>query len=384
MSKFLSVSFLVVILGLNSLCCISRKPTPTEEQPQSAITEPPVIATATGVTQMEAPTVLPPTAEPQIEQPTAEPTAVPQIEQPTVETDSLPGITINRSQILTITEKIVLENQGQGEATQFELFVALPRTISPLQTMLSTTIDPPDYTVITDDYQNQFAKFSIPSIKPGEKVEINAVFRVEANSVTFNAGDCTGELPRHDIESEKNIESDAPEVMQLSRELAAGKPNACAVTRSIYDYVRKNMTYEYLGGPDQGALKTLQTMTGDATEYADLMTALTRAAGIPAQFVSGVYYNSQSDDPEIAKKLEWVMTYLPGIGWAPVNPYWGKFSEDGDEYFAVNTRHQVIFTLGRNLEILNGYLFYYYKFKHSPDRPASFNIEETWLVQPEP
>jgi len=286
-------------------------------------------------------------------------------------------------QIYAVSETVVLENQGPGDATDIEMYLALPRTITPLQARLSMIIDPPGYTVIVDEYLNEFAYITIPAIKAGETVEITASYRMAVNGIKVHTGDCTGELPQDDTGAEPYLEVNAPQMMQLSRELAEGKPDACAVSRSIYDYVRLNMQYDVFNPGSIGALQTLQTMTGDCTEYADLMIALSRAAGIPALYVDGVTCCTESGYAAGENKHNWVMAYLPEVGWAPMDPTWGKNSASGDAYFAAITPDHIIVSQGRNLDTLQGYHYYYYTY-HWGNQTASLIADETWSILPEP
>ncbi len=360
MSKVLVVSFLVLMLAGNSLCCISGKTDRSEAQPSAAVTQPAVVEiTAT---------------QPLVKVPT---------EVPSDMVDALPGISIYDTQIYTVRETVLFQNEGPGDGNDIELYLALPRTITPLQARLSMSIDPPDYTIIVDEYLNEYAYLTIPTIKAGEMMTVTAAFRMAVNGIRVHTGDCIGELPQHDTGSEQYLEADAPQVMQLSSELAAGKPNACAVSRSIYDYVRQNMHYDVFNPGSIGALQTLQTMSGDCTEYADLMIALSRAAGIPAQYVDGVTCCTENGYVESENKHNWALTYLPSVGWVPMDPTWGKNSASGDAYFAAVTPDHIIVSQGRSLDTLNGYHFYYYYYRWG-NQNASLNADETWSILPEP
>ncbi len=361
MPKFFVISSLVILLGLNSLCCLGGESVEQEVQSSEAVTQPAApagIETATSVPQVEAPTAVP------------VPTLVP-----------LPGISINDTRVYNVSETILVQNEGPGDARDIEFYIALPVTISPFQTRLTLDIDPPDYTLISDKYMNQFAYIKAPALKAGDEMEITVSTRVAVNGVSVDTGDCLGELPQHDTGAEEYLEVNAPEIQQLSRSLAQGKADACQVTRSIYDYVGSNMQYAGYNPGGIGALQALQTLSGDCTEYADLMIALARAADIPALYVTGVTCCTESGYVEAENKHNWVLTYLPDVGWAPMDPTWGRNQADGDAYFASMTPDHIILTRGRNLETVNNYHYYYFHYYWDGTK-AELNAKATWSILP--
>jgi len=365
MPKLFLISSLAILLGLNSLCCLGEKSAVQEVQPAELITQPvePIVAE-------------PPIIVPQVEAPSAElvPTAIP-----------FPRVNITDTKIYTVNETVLVHNQGQGDViNDMPVSIGIPRTLSPYQARLSLSANPPDYTLITDDQKNEYVYIVIPPLKAGAQAEIQVSYRVAVNGIEIHAAECQGELPRHDTAAEKYIESDDPQMVQLSVELASGKPDVCAVTRSIYDHVRQNMQYENTADTQPGALETLKNMTGDYTEYSELMIALARAAGIPSVFVGGLTYDTVDDALKEQNKHSWVLAYLPDVGWAPMDPTLGRHSDDGDDYFAAITPNHIIISLGRNLEYLNGGFYSSADYQYYKSSPASVSVDSYWDIQLEP
>lgn len=81
------------------------------------------------------------------------------------------------------------------------------------------------------------------------------------------------------------VESDASEIRALARQLH--RSTELETLRSIYHWVKGEMTYEGYVPQDRGALHALRTRMGDCTEYAALVVALSRANGIPARMMGG-------------------------------------------------------------------------------------------------
>ncbi len=365
MPKLFLISSLVILLGLNSLCCLGGESAEQDVQPSEVITQPAapvVIETATSKPQLEAPT-----AEPV-------PTDVPS-----------PRVNITGTKLYTVNETVRVHNRGQGDVIgDMQVSIGIPRTLSPFQARLSLSTNPPDYTLTTDDQQNEYVYIVIPPLKAGAQAEIQVSYRVAVNGIEIQTGECQGELPRHDTAAEKYIESDDPQMVQLGSELASGKPDACAVTRSIYDHVRQNMQYENTADIQPGALETLKSMTGDYTEYSELMIALARAAGIPSVFVGGLTYDTVDDALKEQNKHSWVLSYLPNVGWAPIDPTLGRHSGDGDDYFAAVTPDHILISLGRNLDYLDGGFYSSADYQYYKSSPASVIVDTTWDIQLEP
>lgn len=117
------------------------------------------------------------------------------------------------------------------------------------------------------------------------------------------------------------------EIKALASTLAAGETDAARVVHKIASWTRTNIRYD------------LTSIAADATEKAswvyanregvcDEMTALfislSREAGIPARFVSGLAYTTLPDFPEPWQAHGWAEVWLPDYGWVPVDITYGE------------------------------------------------------------
>jgi len=85
------------------------------------------------------------------------------------------------------------------------------------------------------------------------------------------------------------VESDDAAIVARAREIVDQDTDAATKARHILRWVRTNMTQSpSLTVPS--AREVLRTLRGDCNEHAVLLTALARAAGIPARVVAGVVY----------------------------------------------------------------------------------------------
>lgn len=117
------------------------------------------------------------------------------------------------------------------------------------------------------------------------------------------------------------IESDAPEIMARSKELATGKGNQEEIVKALaswtMDWLKKSV--------DDGgsALASLKSRSGNCQTHARLYTALARAAGIPTRFVSGLVYQEGKG----FLYHSWAESLLGG-NWVPVDPTYNQVPAD--------------------------------------------------------
>jgi transglutaminase-like putative cysteine protease len=91
------------------------------------------------------------------------------------------------------------------------------------------------------------------------------------------------------LEPEFNIESRDKEVVEAAQRIAGGDRDPVSVARKMVQWVYRNVDKKpVLSIPS--ALEVLRTRTGDCNEHATLLTALLRAAGIPARLSIGLVY----------------------------------------------------------------------------------------------
>ena len=126
-------------------------------------------------------------------------------------------------------------------------------------------------------------------------------YRVKVNQLAYDMSKCEGSLPKTFTSPELYIESNNPQIRSLAAELADDKPDPCEQVRAFYDYVGERLVYTY-NGRDWGAQAALGEMGADCSEYADLMIALSRAAGIPARYLEGVLFLEPATDSAGAQR----------------------------------------------------------------------------------
>jgi transglutaminase-like putative cysteine protease len=250
-----------------------------------------------------------------------------------------------------ITQTISLLNYGEGMPSQQNLWVALIRSIAPYQEVRSHEISPATYTLVTDEYGNKYAEFDFSEHPPGTKFTVEISYEIDVNEIVYELGNCVGESISGYTQAELHIEANNPQIIDLANTLS-GKTD-CESARSFYNYTGDTLTY-YYNRNDWGAQAALGPMGADCTEYASLMAALSRADGIPARYFEGLLF-LQTNTAEIAEtEHAWLDLYLPGVGWAAMDPTMGRLANERERYFAHYTPDHIIITEGRSPSTLRG------------------------------
>ena len=275
-----------------------------------------------------------------------------------------------------VVETITLTNAGPGVADRLTLWAAKIRSLAPYQEVLHSQAQPSDFELVEDEYGNQYARFEFHGVNAGDSVEAILSYRVRVWQLAYDLSLCKqGQALDDFLESESHVEVDDPSIQTLADHLSARRKNQCQTLRALYDYVGDNITYSSYEAGDRGAVWALEQGAGDCTEFSDALLALSRAAGIPARFLEGVTYRAGAGSDLGETKHDWLEAYLPGHGWVPLDPTWGRFPNKRDAYFARMSPDHIVVTRGRNLSTLGGYHYFYYNWR---GQEVNISHQESW------
>ena len=187
--------------------------------------------------------------------------------RPVRTTSSLPDsasarVTIGKTQQYIVHQQLSLVNEGDGKPDKQNLWVALIRDVPPYQHVLSKEISPNRYTLVTDEYGNQYAEFDFSNHPAGTTITVDIEYKVAVNELIYDLAPCEGELPNDFTQPELHIESANPQIRSLSDKLSRGKATVCDQVRAFYDYAGDNLIYTY-NQNDWGAQATLGEMGSD-------------------------------------------------------------------------------------------------------------------------
>lgn len=291
-----------------------------------------------------------------------------------------PSITILETVEYSIQQRLTLVNSGPGNPSKQNLWVALISDDYPYQEVTERDISPGDYQIIIDEHGNEIAEFDFSDMPPDSEIQVRIDYRINVNQLQYDLSSCVGELPNFYTQAELHIETQNPQIISLSEELAKERLTACEQVRAFYDFVGDELVYSYNGG-NWGAQAALGKMGADCTEYASLMIALSRAAGIPARYIEGLYFAAEDEEDLARQEHAWLEVFLPGIGWTPMDPTLGRSSITRQAYFAKLPPNHIIVTRGRNSSTMRGAS--YWTYLYWPGNATKINIEEgEWVITP--
>lgn len=157
-------------------------------------------------------------------------------------------------------------------------------------------------------------------LAPAEEKKIRLQWDIELRGYNATATPGAVQLSAEDreryLKPGKYFESDNAEIAEKTQGVVAGQATDLQKARAIFEFVRTHVAYQRLGADTKGALYALRNRKGDCTEYAALIVAMSRAAGIPAR-LNGVM-NLQNDNGSVGTdNHNHAEVYLADYGWVP-------------------------------------------------------------------
>jgi hypothetical protein len=288
-------------------------------------------------------------------------------------------VKVINQQAYQVHQQISLSNVGTGEPEKQNIWIALIHDFAPYQQVKSMQIFPGRYTLVSDEYGNQYAEFDFSGQKAGTTQTVNIDYQVVVNELSYNLGDCLGAMAEEFTQPELHIESDNPQIIALAENLSKGKETACQQVRSFYDYVGNTLVYTP-NNENWGAQAALGPMGADCTEYTDLLVALSRAKSIPARYFEGLLYLENPADKNAKIEHAWPDVYLPVTGWTAMDPTLGRQPISRDNYFAHYTANHIIVTMGVNPSVLRDSS--YWTHLYWPGDSTKITVSGTWRIEP--
>lgn len=220
----------------------------------------------------------------------------------------------------------ILQNETNRLVEKAEFWAYAPVSRTATQKCLRIETSQP-CELISDEFGNQILHFSFQELPPhGKKV------------IAVKAELAVSELPQPVAEQqtdrwlqpEKYIESDHPRIVRLARELVRETP--AGTVRAIFRWVADNIVYGGYRKEDRGALRAVETQSGDCTEHAALFVALARASGIPARRVAG-YVCGENQVLRPGGFHDWAEVYRAGA-WMVADPQNHILAANQSQYIA--------------------------------------------------
>jgi transglutaminase-like putative cysteine protease len=83
-----------------------------------------------------------------------------------------------------------------------------------------------------------------------------------------------------------NCQSNSPTIIALAATITKGSTSTYAKATALFNWVRGNIGYSFYYNTNHGALGTLTSKTANCCDTSNILIALSRAAGIPAKYIS--------------------------------------------------------------------------------------------------
>ncbi len=165
---------------------------------------------------------------------------------------------------------------------------------------------------------------------------------VEINyNVELFSGNHTWDMVSRDeyLKSYGNIDSDNQRITEQALSLKVENDDYLTA-KKILAYVSKTVSFDKTATVNRKTLpasEILEQKTGVCTDYANLATAMLRAAGIPSKHISGLVYNDLKEASDWSHTASsgshaWVEFYADGK-WHFADPTWGiLYFDNSDGY----------------------------------------------------
>jgi PKD repeat protein len=287
-----------------------------------------------------------------------------------------------------LTYNFDFKNNGPGEITQLDVYIAIP-TNRDHQQISNLSFSAP-YASLTDRYGQDIAYFKITNLSPGQQANISwegdiKVVRKDYGIDPALIGDLE-QLPPDIVNvyttNESMYQLESQVIQDAAQAAINGATNAYWMTRNIHDFVANRLSYLNDHRWDNAETVYLQKH-GSCTEYTYLFIALCRANGLPARYVGGTVRRSEGTSVDTSFH-RWAEVYLPLYGWVPIDVQ----ADDGGEeirytHFGMIPDRRFVTTIGGgNSEYLDWNYHDKYQYYYSGSTDTTRERSFTWVSVP--
>jgi len=225
----------------------------------------------------------------------------------------------------TLRFGFTLENPSGTALKNQTIWFYAPVQATAMQKLQAVDVSLP-HQIFSDALGNTVISVTLPALAP----YATKILSVESQVAISQAPVAQAGKADLFLGAEPFIEADDPAVMTLARTLR--RDNDLATTQAVYDWVKGNLRYAGYVAEDKGALRALQDLRGDCTEYAYLVCALARANQIPARVMGG-YVTEHDAVIQADSYHNWVEVLIAGQ-WQLVDAQRGRFMSEASQYIA--------------------------------------------------
>jgi len=222
--------------------------------------------------------------------------------------------------------EIVYHNSGSKSAS-VRVEMPLPQDRGGWQTVRQLSLQPAPDRQVTDSFGNRLAVYEWSEVPAGASVRAQVETVVERRGAAFcpdaSQARSRGGGPSRFLVAEPGILADAPVILQTAAAVVGDEHNPYYRLVRLYDFVR-GLDYQ-LTRPSQDDHESLASRVVQCSDAAGLLVSLSRAAGIPARYVAGVFLRPET--PELRIAHAWAEAWIEPFGWLPMDPTMGRFAD---------------------------------------------------------
>lgn len=242
-------------------------------------------------------------------------------------------------------------NSGEGRSIDENHYFDGGSEIKVPASIFKKGINLPLYIFVYDSLESMDSKTCIRvflTVSEAGKVSYLDTDIAEENSRIMKGMQATSKRDRMKmLKSTPHCQSDNKKIKKRVNKLISGKNGDLDKAKAIYDYIVNNISYDYDDYNDinsskpQDAVTVLNRKKGVCEGYANLLTAMYRAAGIPAINFHGLVDHGYRDSINgfTDSRHAWTLAYING-SWKCFDATWDSNStenENGRQYNGPDT-----------------------------------------------
>jgi hypothetical protein len=223
---------------------------------------------------------------------------------------------------------ITVRNAGANAIVKPDIWVAAPVAVTGTQKVTELSASMP-YQLKTDALGNQTMHFDMAQLPPYSSKIISIKVALLMAKAPVKRPLATDKSVY--VEAAPYIESANEKIVRLSTSLKGSDQYSTA--QNLYRWVSANLKHRTYLPQMQGALYALDTRQGDCTEFASLLTAMSRASALPARLMAGYVY----DENAVLRAVDyhnWTEIYIDGA-WTVADAHQKVFNSRYASYIAL-------------------------------------------------
>jgi hypothetical protein len=238
---------------------------------------------------------------------------------------------------------LAVKNRGSRVIEGVTIHVPEIGNYPPHQSATIRSISPASFTRETSPSGVPMLKVHVDRIVPKERKMVLVSADVVITDISYAVSEEEAQDPdasmRRFLDLDECFRTESPALKAQCREFT-GEKNPLKRALRIYDYIISG-TYSFSNSPvGLGIDHCFEKKHLNCSDAAALYLVMCRLCGIPARYVSGIFYSSARKWYPLLHA--WTEIYIPPFGWLPVDPTLGRLSEENRRLCFAHIRNRYI------------------------------------------